>query len=187
MQFLIALWLPIVVGGLTVFVMSALVWTVFPHHKREWAKFANEDAVADAIRAGSPAPRLYHLPHVTDMKEMGTPEGITRMNRGPVAYITVAPNGVPAMGPMMAKSALSSILIAAFLAYVGWHAVPAGAEYLQVFRIVATVAFMTYAFGSMADSIWFARPWSSWILQAFDALLYGLVLGGVFGWLWPAA
>ncbi len=167
MQFAIDLWMPILIGGLAVFVMSALVWTVFPHHKKEWAKFSNEDAVAAAIRAGNPVPRLYHMPHV--------------------AYITIAPNGVPSMGPMMAKSALSSILIALFLAYVAWHAIPAGAEYLGVFRIVATVAFMTYAFGSMADSIWFARPWSSWILQAFDALLYGLVLGGIFGWLWPAA
>ena len=46
------------------------------------------------------------------------------------------------------------------------------------------MGFMTYALGSMSESIWFGRPWSSFALQALDALMYGLILGGVFGWLW---
>jgi hypothetical protein len=183
MQFLTELWIPILVGGLAVFVMSALVWTVMPHHRTEWQGLANEDAVADAIRAGAPTPGLYHVPHSADPKAMGTPEFVARMNRGPIAYLTVAPNGAPAMGPMMAKSAITNIVVAVFVAYVAWHAVPAGSDYLQVFRIVGTVTFMTYAFGSMADSIWFGRPWSSWFRQAFDSLLYAGVMAGVFGWL----
>ena len=88
------------------------------------------------------------------------------------------------MGPMMVKSALSSIVIAFFIAYVGWHTLPPGTEYLKVFRVVGTMGFMTYALGSMSESIWFGRPWSSFALQALDALMYGLILGGVFGWLW---
>lgn len=183
MEFAMELWKPILVGGLGMFVMSALVWTVMPHHRKEWQPLPNEDAVADAIRAGNLRPGLYHIPHMADMKAMGTPEGIGKMNRGPLLYMTVAPNGVPAMGPMMLKSALSSILIAVFVAYVAWHAIPAGSEYLQVFRIVGTVTFMTFSLGSMADSIWFARPWGSWGRQVFDAMLYAGVMGGVFGWL----
>ncbi|HVG86976.1 MAG TPA: hypothetical protein VM820_20810 [Vicinamibacterales bacterium] len=184
MQFIMELWIPILVGGLAVFVMSALVWTVLPHHRKEWRKLPNEEQVADAIRAGNVTPGLYHLPHMNDMKEMGSPEGIAKMNRGPLVYMTVAPTGMPTMGPMMAKSAIASIIIATFVAYVAWHSLPAGSEYLQVFRIVSAVGFMTYCLGSIPESIWFARPWSSFFLQAFDALLYGLVLGGVFGWLW---
>lgn len=79
---------------------------------------------------------------------------------------------------------MSSLLIAIFIAYVAWNAIPAGAEYLHLFRIVGTVTFMTYAFSTMADSIWFARPWRSWLLGAFDALSYAGVMAGVFGWLW---
>lgn len=185
MEFLLELWKPILLGGLAVFVMSALVWMVFPHHKNEWGHLPNEDAVGDAIRAGSPAPGLYGMPYCNDMKEMGTPEFVAKMNRGPVAYVTIAPNGPPAMGPMMAKSAVVNVVVATFVAYLAWHAVPAGAEYLHVFRIVGTATFMAYAFGSMADSIWFGRPWGSFFKQAFDALMYGLVMAGVFGWLWP--
>jgi hypothetical protein len=184
MEFAMELWKPILVGGLGMFVMSALIWTAMPHHRKEWRKLANEDAVADAIRAGNPTPGLYSMPYMGDMKEMGSSEGIAKMNRGPLVYMTVAPNGVPAMGPMMAKSAVASIFVAVFVAYVAWHAVEPGAEYLQVFRIVGTVTFMTYCLGSIPDSIWFARPWGSWAREVFDAMLYAGVLGGVFAWLW---
>ena len=35
------------------------------------------------------------------------------------------------------------------------------------------------------DAIWFGRPWSSAWKVLGDALLYGLMTAGVFGWLWP--
>jgi hypothetical protein len=185
MDFVLELWKPILLGGIAVFVLSALVWTVFPHHRKEWAAFTNEPAVADALRAGSPAPGLYSMPFMSDMKELGTPDGKARMEQGPVAYVTIAPNGVPAMGPMMAKSAAYNIVVAVFVAYVAWHALGPGAEYLAVFRVVGTVTFMSYALGVVPESIWFARPWKSFALQTFDALLYALVMAGVFGWLRP--
>jgi hypothetical protein len=31
-----------------------------------------------------------------------------------------------------------------------------------------------------------ARPWSVTAKNLFDGLLYALVTGGTFGWLWPA-
>ncbi len=185
MEFAMELWKPILIGGLAIFVVSALVWTVMPHHKKEWARLQNEDAVADAIRAGSPTPGLYNIPHMYDMAAMGTPEGKAKMERGPLVYLTVVPNGVPAMGPMMAKSALFNILVALFVAYVCWHTLAPGTEYLKVFRIAGTVAFMTCALGAMPESIWFGRPWKSFGLQVIDATMYALVLGGIFGWLWP--
>jgi hypothetical protein len=184
MEFLLELWKPILIGGIGVFIVSALVWTVFPHHKTEWAPLPNEMEVANAMRAGSPAPGLYTIPHMTDMKEMGTPEGKAKMEQGPVAYLTIAPNGIPAMGPMMAKSVVYNIVVAVFVAYVAWHTLQPGAEYLAVFRIAGTTTFIACALGVVPEAIWFARPWKSIALHAFDAALYAMVMGGVFGWLW---
>lgn len=184
MEFAMELWKPILISGLGVFAMSALVWTVMPHHKKEWRKIPNEDAVADALRASDLAPGLYNIPHMDQMSDMGTPEGMGKMNRGPIAYMTIVRNGVPEMGPYMLKSALCSLVVAFFVGYLAWHAIPAGADYLDVFRITGTVTFMTYGLGTMGDSIWFGRPWGSWALGVFDALLYAGVTGGVFGWLW---
>jgi hypothetical protein len=185
MEFLTSLWLPILVSGLAVFVMSAIAWTALPTHKKEFSPLANEGAVSDALRAGIAGPGRYVVPHMMDQKAMGSPEGKARLEKGPIAYITVAPNGVPAMGPMMAQSTLSALVISLFTAYVAWHTLRPGAEYLEVFRVTGTITFMTYALGGMSESIWFARPWKSFFLQAFDALLYAGVAAGVFGWLWP--
>jgi len=33
--------------------------------------------------------------------------------------------------------------------------------------------------------IWMGKPWSSVIKDLADALIYGLLSAGVFGWLWP--
>jgi hypothetical protein len=35
MGFVFDLWMPIVLSGIAVFIVSALAWTVFPHHKKE--------------------------------------------------------------------------------------------------------------------------------------------------------
>lgn len=185
MEFVVDLWKPILFSGLTVFVLSALFWTVLPFHNKEWNGLANEDAVADALRAGNPAPGLYSMPHAADPKAMGTPEMQAKMARGPIAFFTVAPNGSPSMGPLMVKSVIYNLIVSVFVAYVAVLALPTGAEYLQVFRVTSAVGFMAYAFGTVPDSIWFWKPWSSWALHAGDSLVYGLVIGGFFGWLWP--
>jgi hypothetical protein len=57
------------------------------------------------------------------------------------------------------------------------------ANYLEVFRIAGTVAFVANGVGVVPDSIWFGRPWSNTAKIMMDGLIYGLLTGGVFGWL----
>lgn len=185
MQFLSDLWLPIIVSGIGVFFMSALVWTVLLHHKAEFAPVANEGAVMDALRAGGITPGRYVIPHMGDRTRMQTPEGKALLERGPIAYFTVQRPGMPDMGPMMLQSLVSATVISLFVAYLAWHALPPAAAYLEVFRITGTATFMAYALGAVSESIWFARPWKSLMLNTVDSLLYAGVAGGIFGWLWP--
>jgi len=185
MQFAIELWKPILFSGIAVFILSAMVWTVLPHHKKEWAKVPNEGDVLDTLRAGGVTPGLYSFPYASDMKEMGSPEMMARMQTGPVGYLTVASSGAPAMGPMMAKSAIYNVVVALFVGYVAYHTLAPGAEYLEVFRVTGTVTFMACALGAVPDSIWFGKPWKSYFLHAFDGFMYAVVTAGIFGWLWP--
>ena len=60
-----------------------------------------------------------------------------------------------------------------------------GTHYLQVFRVVGAVSFLAYGFGSIPLGIWMGKPWSSVIKDLADALIYGLLSAGIFGWLWP--
>jgi len=184
MEFVMELWKPIVLSGVAVFILSAMAWTVLPHHRKEYGPMANEDGVADAMRAGGIAPGRYSLPHAGDAKAMGTPEMKAKMERGPIAFITVMKGGNRGMGPMMVQSVIANIIIATFVAYIASTALPAGAAYMTVFCLVATATFMAYGLGTIPDSIWFGKPWRSYALNAADSLVYALVTGGIFGWLW---
>jgi hypothetical protein len=53
-------------------------------------------------------------------------------------------------------------------------------------RIAGTVAFAGYSLAYVPVSIWYSRKWSTTFKNIFDGLIYGLLTGGTFGWLWPA-
>ena len=60
-----------------------------------------------------------------------------------------------------------------------------GDHYLEVFRVSGTVTFMAYAMALPQFSIWYKRNWGTTIRSMTDGLLYSLLTGGTFGWLWP--
>lgn len=180
-------WAPILLSAFLVFLSSSLIHMVFKWHASDYRKLPNEDAVRAAIRAGSPAPAQYHMPYCSDMKEMGDPAMQTKWTEGPVALLTVLPNKVPAMGPMLGAWFVLNIVISFFAAYIGVHALPIGTAYPRVFQVIGAVGFMSYGLGTIAPSIWMGKPWSITWKDLLDALIYGCMMGGAFGWLWPQA
>ena len=95
------------------------------------------------------------------------------------------PPGIPNMGTNMALSALFNIIVACLVAYVAAVTLAPGAEYMTVFRVTAVAAWLAYGTGTVYDAIWFGRPWSGVFKGFGDALIYALLTGGAFGWLWP--
>ena len=65
----------------------------------------------------------------------------------------------------------------------GGRALAPGAQYLDVFRFVGTVAFACYAMSLPQASIWYKRDWGTTIELMIDGLVYGLLTAGTFGWL----
>ncbi len=55
----------------------------------------------------------------------------------------------------------------------------------MVFRFAGTTAFLGYAAGEPIVSIWKGQPWGMTAKHVLDGLIYALLTGGVFGWLWP--
>ena len=47
------------------------------------------------------------------------------------------------------------------------------------------MAFVAYSLSSVLDSIWKAQRWATTFRFVIDGLIYSLLTGGVFGWLWP--
>ena len=179
------LWLPILVSAVLVFLVSAIIHMVLKYHNKDYTRLPNEDAVRAAIRAGNPAPAQYVIPYCSDMKEMEKPENKQKYTEGPVAVMNLMQPGVPRMGKYLSQWFIYLLFVSLFIGYVAAHALPRGAEYLHVFRIVGAVGFLAYAAGQMQGSIWWGKPWSVTLKDMFDGLVYGLVTAGVFGWLWP--
>ena len=175
------LWLPILASAVIVFVFSALVWMVFPWHKTDFRKFADEDRARNGLQGSEPG--YYMVPYCTDPKELEDPEKKQKYIDGPVGFVTIAPSGVPTMGGKLVQSFLYYVVVGIVCAYMVSRTVASGADYLSVFRIAGTTAFLAYGVAYVQDSVWFSRPWSLTAKNLFDALLYGLLTGGVFGWL----
>ena len=91
------------------------------------------------------------------------------------------------MGKMLTQWFIYSLIVGVFSAYIGVQSLAAGAEYLSVMQIFACSAFAAYAMGLIQNSIWYARDWSVTLKFLFDGLVYALLTGGIFAWLWPVA
>lgn len=182
---ILSLWLAIIVASVFVWIASALVWTVLPHHKSDYKGLPDEDAARKAISPQDLKPGMYYIPFVKTQSDMKNPEIIKKYNEGPVTYFTIMPKGVPSMVKSMILSILFYIVVNIFVAYLVSRTVAPSADYLTVFRVAGTAAWLAYGFAIIPDSIWFGRPWSSTFKNLIDALVYSLLTAGVFGWLWP--
>ena len=180
------LWLPILLAAVFVFIASSILHMVIPIHKGDFRKMPGEDKVLAEMRTAGLQPGTYMFPGSESMKDCGSPEFIEKCKRGPVGFVTVTPSGAPGMGKNLLQWFLYSILIGVFVAYAVSLGLNRGAAYLSVFRLAGTVAILGYAMGALPDSIWKGQKWSITGKFVFDGVLYGLVTGGTFGWLWPA-
>jgi len=180
-----ALWLPVLLSSVIVFVASSLIHMVLPWHKDDYPAVPSQDKVMDALRPFSIPPGDYMLPRPESREQMRSPEFLEKMKRGPVMMVTVMPNGPMGMGKNLAQWFVFSLVVGAFAAYVAGRALPFGAHYLQVFRFVGVTAFIAYTFALWPMSIWYRRGWGLTIKGTVDGLLYGLLTAGTFGWLWP--
>lgn len=179
-----ALWLPIVVSAVLVFIASAIAWMVLPHHRSDYQKLPGEAGLLDAIRKQKVAPGQYVFPCI-DMKEMSKPDNVKRYQEGPVGFMTVRQPGPPGMTKQLILWFIFLIVVSIFVAYLTGRTVASGAHYLAVFRVAGTTAVLAYAASHIPNGIWQGRPWNTVAKEIADGIVYGLLTAGTFGWLWP--
>ena len=176
---------PILVAAVIVFVASSIIHMFTPFHKGDLKRVPKEDEVMSALRPFNLAPGDYGVPLPSSMAAMGTPEFQAKMAAGPVLMMTVRPNGKYNMTTNLAQWFVYSIVVSLIAGYVAGVALLPGADYLRVFQIAGCVAFTGYALGLPQASIWGGKNWGTTLRGMADGLLYGLLTGGTFGWLWP--
>lgn len=181
-----SLWMPILVAAVAVFLASSLVHMVLKYHNSDFRKVPDEPAARSAMGALNLEPGDYIVPFGGGSESMKDPAFVEKFNAGPNVVMTVLPKGMTNMGALLGQWFVFCVVVSLFAAYVAGVTLAPGTEYLRVFRVAGTVAFVGYALGYWPMTIWYRKSTSATIKSTFDGFLYGLVTGGVFGWLWPA-
>ena len=182
---ILSLWLPVLLSAVFVFVVSSVIHMLLSYHAGDAGPMPDEEKVMDALRPFEIPPGDYAVPRASSMKEMGSPEYMNKMARGPVAFLTVLPNGPTAIGKSLGQWFVYSLVVGAVAGYVAGLTLAPGAGYDMVFHVVGVVAFAGYSLAILQSSIWWHRSWRYTLLTMFDGLIYALLTAGTFGWLWP--
>ena len=179
-----ALWLPILLSAIIVFVASSIMHMLLPYPRSDYRQLPDEDKLLAALRPAGLQRGLYIFPFTTH-KDMKSPAMIEKYKQGPVGMMTIFPSGPPPMPKLLAQWFVYCLLIGFFVAYLTGHALPPGAGHRAVFHRVAAAAFLGYGVGHLSNGIWAGQPWSVTIKHVIDGLVYALLTAFTFGWLWP--
>lgn len=180
-----ALWLPIVLSAVAVFVASSLIHMVLPWHKNDYPRLANEQQVLDALRPLAIPPGDYMMPRPASREDFKSPEFVERMNRGPVVMMTMFPPGRMSMGSTMGQWFLYVLVVSAIAALAVGSALHRASDFHEVVHLTLLVSFSAYALALWPMSIWYRRSWSITLKSTLDGLIYAAITAAIFAWLWP--
>jgi hypothetical protein len=182
MVMLSALWLPILLSTVFVFIAANILWMALPfwHHK-DYGRIADSDAIVDKL-LDTPTGQ-YMLPSL-DWGSMNA-EQREAVQKRPGGLLLLRNPMQFNMGLALGSFFIYNLIVMVLIAYISSLALPFGSAYARVFRVAATAGFIAYCFNTISDSIWYGKPWVATLRFMIDGILYGLLIGGTFGWLWP--
>jgi hypothetical protein len=177
-----ALWLPILVSAVFIFIAANILWMALPFwHRCDYKKLADEGSILAAL--AKTASGQYVAP-MMDWKNT-TPEQRAAAQAGPMASIIVRNPGTFSFPKTLLLYFVYLVVVCTVVAYLTGVTLGPGTHYLRVFRVAGTAGILAFSFNSIADSIWYGKPWSVTFKIIIDGVIFGLLIAGTFGWLWP--
>jgi hypothetical protein len=180
-----ALWMPIVVSAVFVLIALLLIHGLLGWHKADMTAIPGEARVLETLRGLNVQPGDYRFPHGITVEEMTAPEFVEKMKQGPVGIMTIWPNGEINMGKLLGQWFVYSLVVAVIVAYLTGRTRGPGAPYLEVFRVSGAVSFCCYAVAHWQNWIWWGKSTRFTVTHTLDGIIYALITGATFGWLWP--
>ena len=184
-----ALWLPVVLSSVAMFLLGGVAWMVLPHHKKQWKRFPDESAARLLLKALPPG--QYRIPYTTGPNPMKDPAFLARHGEGPVGTLALEKPGPMGMGRRLGLTFAVNFAIAFTTAYVLWlslgwvHVGGLVASPRDIFQIAAAVTFGFHVFALFPEAIWFSKSWRRIGWEIVDAIVYAVVTGAIFTHCWP--
>lgn len=208
MDFLTHLWLPILLSGVGVWIASFIAWMAIGHHKkdRDAIPGGREQEFMDTLTRMGIGPGNYGFPDFCQHDALPRKERMEKMkalyDRRPMGVLRVW--GEMNMGVNMAVTFMFYLFTSAVIGYLGWAALPhgsptatlpgvgtvtatalGGVSFGKVFQVCGTAGILAYCFASVPNDIWFQLKRRAMVMNWIDGIVFGLLTGAIFAWLWP--
>src|SRR6266566_9427606 len=108
-----ALWIPIVVSAVFVFIALAIIHGMLGWHKGDMAAVPSEAKVMEMLRGLNVQPGDYRFPYSNSVDEMKTTEWDEKMKQGPVGILSISASAPINMGKKFGQWFVYSLFIAA--------------------------------------------------------------------------
>ncbi len=175
------------VGGVVLFIWSGISWMALSWHDSNLHSFADEDIMAETIRAHARSSGMYILPGMPkpgpnateEEKKEAEAKAMDRMIRGPHMFASVRLTGTESIAPFMVRGFILGVISVGFVAWL-----LSKTQNLTYFgKVIFTTMFAVAA--SFAIHLQYWNWWSfstgytfvSLIDMALGWFLVGLVLG----------
>jgi len=178
------LWLPILIATVCVFFASFVIWMLLPYHKADIKVLPNESDYTDAMGKLNIKPGFYMYPNCQSNKDMKSDEFQARLKTGPWGSVNVL-SAQPSFPMSLIKTFTVYLIITIMVAYIASIGVAAGADYMHVFRVIATAGILGHCMGGLAGSFFLGTP-NRFIFTSFvDGVIFALITAGVIASMWP--
>jgi hypothetical protein len=164
-----------ILGGLVVFIWSAIAHIATPLGTAGLSIMENEGPVVDALRANVPKSGMYFFPGM-DMKKEPTPEWKEKYKRGPVGLIVMDTHGGDEMSPKQLGAELLTNIVGAYIAAI-LAAMMVGSMMKRTFAIALLAIFASVSL-SFSYWIWYSFP-PMFVLGELVTELIGWFLAGL--------
>ena len=171
-------------GGIVLFVWSAIAWMVIPWPGDPLRSFTNEEAILQTITANAPRSGNYLLPNepkrapgMTDEQYKATKQAaMDRMTRGPMIFTAVRLEPMGSMIKLMVIQFLTQLVLALIASFLLMQTTRRSYSRRVVF--VAVCGVLIFLGGKMDEWIWWSFS-NSYLLMEFGAIVVGWILAAL--------
>lgn len=157
-------------GGVALFLWSAVSWMLLPWHNTGFKSFADEKAVLLALQANAPADGVYLAPSPNQ-------DAVHQ----PFVHAIVRTGGYGDLGRAMGLgflgNLLSAFLATLFLLQLGPRAL------VEKLLFLLTAALLAWSGRYFADVAYWGLPWRNALVDLADLLVAWTLAGSLLAWL----
>jgi hypothetical protein len=167
------------VGGVVLFLFSAICWMALPHHHRDTRALGDKaDGVRRALKSASLSPAWYMLPHMNDFEQGWKDPAFEEVyQQGPNASIVIMPPGPCMEGSTFLKGFMMNLLQGLGFALLVHVAGENAASLGGTVAICAGAGLLLTAVPGAAQAIWWKFPWRSVVTCGVDSVVGAALVG----------